>query len=76
MVKIRKGEIYNIVDEEQFERVYKPNGWELAEVKEESKQDIPLELLHSETEVQNYIKMRSKTAKKFNDGLLKSEAEK
>lgn len=74
MVKIKKGEIYNVVDEAQFESIYKPNGWELAEV-EENKKDIPLELLHSETEVQNYIKMQSKRVKKFNDGLLKSEAE-
>ena len=74
MVKIKKGEIYNVVDEAQFESIYKPNGWELAEDIKEQKQDIPLELLHSETEVHNYIKMQSKKVKKFNDGLLKSEA--
>ena len=73
MVKIRKGEIYNVVEERQFESVYKANGWELVEENKERKQDVPLEILHTETEVQNYIKMRSKTAKKFNDGLFKSE---
>lgn len=73
MVKICKGEIYNVVEERQFEAIYKPNGWELADEIEEQKQDIPLEILHNETELHNYIKMRSKTAKKFSDGLLKSE---
>ena len=75
MVKIKKGDIYNVVSMEQYEQMYKPYGWELAEDIREQKQDIPLELLHSETEVHNYIKMQSKRVKKFNDGLLKSEAE-
>ena len=74
MVKIRKGDIYNVVSMEQYEQMYKLYGWELDEAREE-KHDIPLDILHNETEVQNYIKMQSKRVKKFNDGLLKSEAE-
>ena len=75
MVKIKKGNIYNVVSMEQYEQMYKPYGWELAEDIKEQNQDIPLDILHNETEVQNYIKMQSKRVKKFNDGLLKSEAE-
>ena len=71
MVKIKKGEICNVVDEAQFEKVYKPNGWELDEEREELKQDVPLDILETETQVQNYIKMQSKRPKQFNDGLFK-----
>lgn len=72
MVKIQKGEICNIVTLEQYEQMYKQYGWELVQ-EEKKEQDIPIELLRNETELQNYIKMRSKTAKQFNDGLFKGD---
>ena len=73
MVKIQKGTIYNVVTMEQYEEQYKGYGWELVKEATEQKQDIPIDLLQSETEVQNYIKMRAKRAKVFNDGLLQEE---
>lgn len=73
MVKIQKGDICNVVTLEQYEKVYKPYGWELVKEEEKKEQDIPLDVLKNETELQNYIKMRAKTAKQFNDGLFKEE---
>ncbi len=73
MVKIQKGTIYNVVTMEQYEEQYKRYGWEIVKEATEQKQDIPIDLLQSEIEVQNYIKMRAKRAKVFNDGLLQKE---
>ena len=73
MVKIQKGNIYNVVTMEQYEEQYKGYGWELVKEATEQKQDIPIDLLQSEIEVQNYIKMHAKRAKVFNDGLLQEE---
>lgn len=70
MVKIQKGNIYNVVTMEQYEEQYKRYGWELIQ-EEKKEQDIPIDVLHNEAEVQNYIKMRTKRAKVFNDGLFK-----
>lgn len=73
MVKIQKGEICNVVTMEQYEEQYKGYGWELVKEATEQKQDIPIDVLHNEAEVQNYIKMRAKRAKVFHDGLLQEE---
>ena len=73
MVKIQKGNIYNVVTMEQYEEQYKGYGWELVKEATEQKQDIPIDLLQSEIEAQNYIKMRAKRAKVFHDGLLQEE---
>lgn len=71
MVKIKKGEICNVVTMEQYEEQYKRYGWEIVKEGGEKREEVPLDILQSETEVQNYIKMRAKRAKVFNDGLFK-----
>ncbi len=71
MVKIKKGEICNVVTMEQYEEQYKRYGWEIVKEGREKREEVPLDILQSETEVQNYIKMRAKRAKVFNDGLFK-----
>lgn len=73
-VNIIKGSIRNVVDEEQFEKLYKPNGWRLDENQKDESQ-IPLDLLNTESEVKNYIKMKNKQPKHFNDGLFYSDLE-
>lgn len=77
-VNIIKGSIRNVVDEEQFEKLYKPNGWRLDISEDNSKEkepQIPLDLLNTETEVKNFIKMKNKQPKHFNDGLFYSDLE-
>ncbi len=80
-VNIIKGSIRNVVDEVQFEKLYKPNGWRLDEPTNKRKQieseepRVPLEDLQTETDVKNYIKMTKKQPKHFNDGLFFSDGE-
>ncbi len=76
-VNIIKGSIRNVVEEEQFEKLYKPNGWRLDinEDKTNKEPQIPLDLLNTESEVKNYIKMTKKQPKHFNDGLFYSDLE-
>ena len=71
MAKIQKGNIYNVVTMEQYEEQYKRYGWEIVKEGGEKREEVPLDILQSEAEVQNYIKMRAKRAKVFNDGLFK-----
>lgn len=75
-VNIIKGSIRNVVEEEQFEKLYKPNGWQLDMSEDNSKvkeQQIPLDLLNTVSEVKNYIKMTKKQPKHFDDGLFYSD---
>lgn len=67
---IIKGSIKNVVDSEVFERIYKPNGWVIDETRQPTQKGIEQEL-KTETEMKNYTKMKSRTAKTFNDDLIK-----
>ncbi len=74
-VNIIKAGIKNVVEESIFEKLYKPNGWRINESIDSSEKnsDVPLKLLHTETEVKNYIKMTNKQPKHFDDGLFFSD---
>ena len=77
-VNIIKGSIRNVVEEEQFEKLYKPNGWLLdlsEDIAKDKEPQIPLDLLNTESEVKNYIKMKKKQPKRFDDGLFYSDLE-
>lgn len=75
-VNIIKGSIRNVVDEVQFEKLYKPNGWRIdAPIPTKKEKQIPLDDLETETDVKNYIKMTKKQAKHFNDELFFSDGE-
>ena len=67
--------IYNTVNSELFEKVYKPKGWQMAEVVEKSAQQKLLEELKTETKINNYKKMRKVKEQEFNDGLFKKDGE-
>lgn len=67
---IIKGSIKNVVDSEVFERIYKPNGWVIDETRQPTQKGIEQEL-KTEAEMNNYTKMKSRTAKTFNDDLIK-----
>lgn len=74
IVNIIKGNIKNTVDEKQFEKLYKPNGWVLDEtiIAQDKVQNV-IKTLNTEIEVKNFIKMTSKQKKKFDDKLFYSE---
>lgn len=71
IVNIIKGNIKNAVDEKQFEKLYKPNGWVLDEtiIAQDEVKNI-IKTLNTETDVKNFIKMTSKQKKKFDDKLF------
>ena len=77
MINIIKGGLKNVVDEIQFERLYKPNGWRIdtTMVEDEGENKIPLDILKTETEVKDYIKMTKNQSKRFDDKLFYSELE-
>lgn len=68
---IIKGSIKNVVSEEVFNRIYKPNGWVIDETRQPIQKDKMFEELKTETELKNYTKMKKKTTKTFNDDLIK-----
>lgn len=68
---IIKGSIKNVVSEEVFNRIYKPNGWVIDETRQPVEKDENIEELKTETELKNYTKMKKKTTKTFNDDLIK-----
>lgn len=61
-------EIRTSVTREQFERFYKPKGWQIES--EETEEQIAQEL-HEESKVKNYHKMKGITNQQFDDGLFK-----
>lgn len=71
-VKIIKGRIRNIVDEALFEKIYKPNGWQLDEDTIEDENPIP-KPLQTATQLKNYQKMKNKSQKHFDDKLFRSD---
>ncbi len=72
-VRIIKGSLRNVVDEVQFERLYKPNGWRLDEEEQPSEMSKVIDTLHTESELKNYLKMKNTKAKQFDDKLFYSE---
>jgi hypothetical protein len=67
---IIKGSIRNMVEEELFNRIYKPNGWVIDETRQPMPKGIEEEL-KTETELKNYKTMKKKSDKVFNDNLIK-----
>lgn len=68
-------DIYNTVNIELFEKVYKPKGWQLAESIEKTPQQKILEELKTETKIKNYKKMAKVHEQEFDDGLFKKGGE-
>lgn len=67
---IIKGSIRNMVEEDLFNRIYKPNGWAIDETRQPMPKRIEEEL-KTETELKNYKAMKKKSDKVFNDNLIK-----
>lgn len=60
---IIKGDIKNIVTREQFERIYKPQGWEIEDAIETTEED----------KIKNLNLIQRRKRKYFDDGLIKDE---
>lgn len=60
---IIKGDIKNIVTREQFERIYKPQGWEIEDAIETTEED----------KIKNFNLVQRHKRKYFDDGLIKDE---
>ncbi len=81
IVDIIKGGIRQQVTELDFERNYKPKGWKIdknpirktSEILETVKKLEESTPVPSDTEVKNYLKMKKKTPKKFDDKLFKGD---
>lgn len=68
---IEKKGIKNVIDEVQFEKIYKPQGWHIvsdAETGELFKDP------HDEEKIKNVNKMKKVKDEKFDDGLFKKES--
>ena len=74
-IKIIKGSVRNVVDEVQFEKLYKPNGWKIDEFADEKQPNESIKDLKTQTELKNYTQMKRQKTKKFNDKLFYSETE-
>lgn len=79
-VKIIKGSLRNVVDERQFEKLYRPNGWRLDEdnvlsSQVDSDEVKAIKTFSTEAEVNNFVKMKKKKPRKFDDKLFKEDIE-
>lgn len=76
-VNIKKGNIKNCVTRQQFEMIYKPNGWILDEEEHKEKtivDEIESKGIKSEEQQVAYANAKKSRAKmKFNDNLFKGE---
>lgn len=75
---IKNGTVTNYVDEDMFNRVYKPAGWVIDPAFHQVPQDEQkriLEVKGNETELKNYNKMKKakSTKKVFNDKIIKGK---
>lgn len=73
---IFKGEhnsVENIVDEAQYEKIYKPKGWEIVEETKPSEEAKTIEELKTEQKVKNYTQAKNKKQVVFDDNLIKKD---
>ena len=56
ILNIIKGSIRNIVSKEQFDKLYKPNGWKIDDSIQTQENDI--DLVKTENELKNLQKMK------------------
>lgn len=73
-INIIKGGLRQTVSQQAFEKLYKPNGWEIdTENTQFEETQETVKSLKTEPEIKNYLLMKKHEAKKFNDGLFKSD---
>lgn len=67
--------IYNTVNRDLYEKIYKPKGWRIAEEIEKTAEEKILEELKTNTKIKNYKKMQKVKEQEFDDGLFKKDGE-
>lgn len=71
-IKIIKGNVENFVREEDYEKIYKPQGWQKV-LNNEKAENNDVKQIKTESELKNYLKMVAVKPLKFNDKLFYSE---
>lgn len=64
---IEKGSVKTVVDEMQFEKIYKPQGWKVVNDAETGEL---INNINAEGKIKNINKMKKVKDEKFNDGLF------
>lgn len=64
---IEKGSVKTVVDETQFEKIYKPQGWKVVSNAETGEL---INNINAEGKIKNINKMKKVKDEKFNDGLF------
>ena len=64
---IEKGSVKTVIDEMQFEKIYKPQGWKVVSNAETGKL---INNIKAEGKIKNINKMKKVKDEKFNDGLF------
>lgn len=64
---IEKGSVKTVVDETQFEKIYKPQGWKVVSNAETGEL---INNINVEGKIKNINKMKKVKDEKFNDGLF------
>ena len=62
-----KGSVKTVVDETQFEKIYKPQGWKVVSNAETGEL---INNINAEGKIKNINKMKKVKDEKFNDGLF------
>ena len=64
---IEKGSVKTVIDELQFEKIYKPQGWKVVSNAETGEL---INNINAEGKIKNINKMKKVKDEKFNDGLF------
>ena len=64
---IEKGSVKTVVDEMQFEKIYKPQGWKVVNDAETGEL---INNINAEGKIKNINKIKKVKDEKFNDGLF------
>lgn len=76
-VNITKGGLRQSVSRQAFEQQYRPNGWVIDESEPPTPDETQetVKRLAYESEIKNYLAMKKRVPKKFDDGLFISETQ-
>ena len=71
---IEKNGIKNVIDERQYERIYKPKGWKITGIVGEDTRETEIPTSpRDEIIIKNTDKMKRTKEKKFDDKLIKDD---
>lgn len=68
-----KNSVRNVVTEDQFEKLYKPRGWQIDTEYQPMPEDENIKELKTATKIKNYENMKKVKDSNFDDDLFKKE---